>query len=94
VEPLKLTGIIVWDAETHKYASLCPEVNVASMGNTIEEAKAMLLEAAELHVEGAIEDGLSYLRPMPDDIDPRNTSPGDVAEIFSFSVDVAVRAHV
>jgi predicted RNase H-like HicB family nuclease len=82
VEPLKLTGIVVWDEETHKYASLRPELDVASMGRTVEDAKEMLLEAATLHIEVAIEDGLPYLRQMPAGDDPRNMSPGEVVEVF------------
>jgi predicted RNase H-like HicB family nuclease len=33
------------------YASVCPELVVASCGDTIEEARAMLVEAIELTLE-------------------------------------------
>jgi predicted RNase H-like HicB family nuclease len=85
------TGIIV--KENQVYSSLCPELDVASVGATPEEAKAMLLEAAALHLEGTIEDGLPYLRPVPGDEDPRQTAPETIIELFRFKVDVAVRAY-
>ena len=66
---------------------------MASFGATPEEAKANLLEAATLHIEGAIEDGLPYLRPIPADADPRSMALGAVQEEFRFKVDVAVRAY-
>lgn len=66
---LTFTGILIRGEEG--YSSLCPELDVASMGDTPEEAKANLLEAATLHIEGAIEDGLPYLRPVPKEDDPR-----------------------
>ena len=85
------TGIIVKDDD--RYSSLCPELDVASFGATPEEAKAMLLEAATLHIEGAIEDGLPYLRPVPVDSDPRTGAPDTVHQVFRFKVDVAVRVY-
>ena len=85
------TGILIKEQEG--YSSLCPELDVASVGSTPDEAKAMLLEAATLHIEGAIEDGLPYLRPVPAQDDPRQIAPDTIAEIFRFKVDVAVHAH-
>ncbi len=85
------TGIIVKEGD--QYSSLCPELDVASFGATPEEAKANLLEAATLHIEGAIEDGLPYLRPIPADADPRSMALDTVQEEFRFKVDVAVRAY-
>ena len=91
MDMFRFTGIIV--REGQGYSSLCPELDVASFGETLDEAKARLLEAATLHMEGAIEDGLPYLRPVPADADPRNTTPDTVQEVFRFQVDVAVRAY-
>ena len=92
VDTFTFTGIIIREEEG--YSSLCPELDVASVGNTPEEAKAMLLEAATLHIEGAIEDGMPYLRPIPSADDPRSATPGSNTEVFRFHVDVAVHAHV
>lgn len=85
------TGIIL--KENQVYSSLCPELDVASVGDTPEAAKAMLLEAAILHLEGTIEDGLPYLRPVPEAEDPRQIAPETVVEVFHFKVDVAVHAY-
>lgn len=42
----QLTAII--EREENGYVSLCPELDIASQGNTIEEAKRNLQEALEL----------------------------------------------
>ena len=85
------TGIIVRDASM--YAALCPELDVASAGDTVDEARVMLLEAVTLHLEGAFEDGLPSLRPVPVAEDPRVAAPEAIVETFRFRVDVAVHAY-
>lgn len=45
------TAII--EKEEEAYVALCPELDVASQGNTIEEAKNNLQEAIELLLEHA-----------------------------------------
>ena len=45
----QLTGII--EGENDGYVALCPEVDVASQGNTVDEARANLKEALELFFE-------------------------------------------
>jgi predicted RNase H-like HicB family nuclease len=85
------TGIVI--QEDQGYSSLCPELDVASAGDTPDQAREMLLEAAVLHLEGAIEDGIPYLRPIPVDADPRHNASGKVVQIFTFKVDVAVHAY-
>ncbi len=47
----QLTAII--EREGKEYVSLCPELDIASQGNTIEEAKNNLQEALELFFECA-----------------------------------------
>ena len=47
----ELTAIIERDGDG--YVSLCPELDVASQGDTIEEARANLIEALELFFEAA-----------------------------------------
>jgi predicted RNase H-like HicB family nuclease len=49
----KFTAIIEREADV--YVSLCPELDIASQGDTIEEAKANLTEAIELFLESADE---------------------------------------
>ncbi len=48
---LKLTAII--NKEEDMYVALCPELDIASQGNTIEEAKDNLKEAVSLFLECA-----------------------------------------
>lgn len=47
----QLTAII--EREDDGYVALCPEVDIASQGNTIEEARRNLCEALELFFETA-----------------------------------------
>jgi predicted RNase H-like HicB family nuclease len=47
----ELTAII--EKEGDGYVALCPELDVASEGDTIEEARANLIEALELFYETA-----------------------------------------
>ena len=47
----QLTAII--EREGHGYVSLCPELDIASQGDTIEEARVNLREALELFFEAA-----------------------------------------
>jgi len=48
---LKLTAII--EREGDVYVSLCPEVDIASQGESVEEARDNLREALELFFEAA-----------------------------------------
>ena len=45
----KLTGII--EREGDGYVALCPELDVASQGNTVDDARKNLQEALELFFE-------------------------------------------
>jgi predicted RNase H-like HicB family nuclease len=49
----QLTAIIERDDDV--YVALCPEVDIASQGRTVEEARANLVEALELFFESADE---------------------------------------
>jgi len=48
---MRLTALI--EREGDGYVALCPEIDVASQGNSIEEARKNLLEALELFFESA-----------------------------------------
>jgi len=50
----RLTAII--EREGDGYVALCPEVDVASQGATVDEARANLQEALELFFEAASEE--------------------------------------
>ena len=49
--PHRLTAII--EREGDSYVSLCPELDIASQGASIEEARANLIEALTLFFEAA-----------------------------------------
>ncbi|HZD40518.1 MAG TPA: type II toxin-antitoxin system HicB family antitoxin [Terriglobales bacterium] len=51
---MRLTALI--EREGDGYVSLCPELDVASQGRTIEEARDNLREALELFLESASRD--------------------------------------
>lgn len=91
MEMFVFTGIL-WKEE-NEFSALCPELDVATQGETSAEARKNLLEAAALHLEGSFEDGLPYLRPVPTEEDPRNSLPAEALEIFKFKVDVAIKAY-
>ena len=46
---LQLTAVIERDGDG--FVSLCPELDIASQGDTIEEARANLVEALDLFLE-------------------------------------------
>ena len=48
---MKLSAII--RRENQGYVSLCPELDIASQGNTVEEARSNLKEALDLFFESA-----------------------------------------
>ena len=50
---LQMTAVI--EREGDGFVSLCPELDIASQGDTIEEARANLVEALELFFEAADE---------------------------------------
>ena len=44
---------VVIEREANQYVSLCPELDIASQGDTVEEARLNLKEALELFFETA-----------------------------------------
>lgn len=54
---MKLTAII--EREGDGYVSLCPELDIASQGSSIEEARDNLREALELFFESASSEEVS-----------------------------------
>ena len=70
---MKLTAVI--EREGNGYVSLCPELDIASQGDTVEEARDNLREALELFFEVA----------SPEEVKQRLHG-----EIFITQVEVAV----
>ena len=54
---IELTAVI--EKEDNVYISLCPELDIASQGETPEDAKSNLIEALELFYETASENEIS-----------------------------------
>ena len=50
-QPLRLTAII--EREDDGFVALCPELDVASQGSSVEDARANLVEALTLFFESA-----------------------------------------
>jgi len=48
---MKLTALIEWEGDG--YVSLCPELDIASQGDTVEASRDNLREAIELFFESA-----------------------------------------
>lgn len=69
----QLTAII--EREDEAYVALCPELDIASQGDTVEAARAHLVEALELFFESA---------------DPTEVARRLHTEVFVTRVDVAV----
>jgi predicted RNase H-like HicB family nuclease len=70
---MQLTAII--EREDDGYVSLCPELGVASQGDTVEQARANLQEAVELWLECA---------------DPSEVAERLHSEVFITRLEVAV----
>ena len=50
-QTLQLTAVI--QREDDAYVALCPELDIASQGGTVEEARENVIEAVELFLESA-----------------------------------------
>jgi predicted RNase H-like HicB family nuclease len=62
--PIKQEFTAIIEREGDGYVSLCPELDIASQGDTVEEAKQNLAEAIELFFEVADSSEVkSRLRP-------------------------------
>lgn len=51
MKPMTFTAVL--EREGDQYSALCPELDVASQGDTVEQALANLREAVELFLECA-----------------------------------------
>ncbi len=88
---LVFSGLVV--REGKGFYALCPELDVASQGETEREAKSMLREAVTGYLETCIESNLPFLRPVPESEDPRRTDAENVVDTFRIRVDLAVKVH-
>jgi predicted RNase H-like HicB family nuclease len=79
-QSLHLTAVI--EREGDGFVSFCPELDVASQGDTIEEARANLVEAVELFLEVADESEISARMSRK----PREPSPAASVEPLGYAV--------
>ena len=75
--PVKATGQLtaIIEREADSYVALCPELDIASQGETVETARRNLIEALELFFESA---------------DPTEVARRLHSEVFITSVEVVV----
>lgn len=74
------------------FVSLCLDLDLASQGRSVREAKKMLAEAVSLYLETCFEDNVPYVRPVPREEDPRLKPPDNLVGIFPLKVDFRVHA--
>jgi predicted RNase H-like HicB family nuclease len=91
ISRLVFTGVIV--SEEDGYSALCVDLDIASEGETIDEAKKNLFEAVTLYIESALESNLPIIRPVPAEENPLHLRPKDIAEKFNIKVNLQVHAH-
>jgi predicted RNase H-like HicB family nuclease len=58
------TAVYEHDPETGYVCASVPALDLATHGRTLEEARAMMREALELHLEGMLEENM----PIPPDV--------------------------
>lgn len=80
--------------ENDGYSSLCLNVDVASEGDTMKEAKMNLKEAVTLYLETSIENNLPIIRPVPEEENPATLRMNDIVEKFFLKVDLSVYIYV
>jgi len=88
---LVFTGVVVKEADG--YSALCSDLDVASEGQTIDEAKKNLFEAVTLYIESALESNLPIIRPVPAEENPLSARREDAVEKFNIKVNLQVHAH-
>lgn len=88
---LVFTGILT--KEDNSISALCLELDVASEGKTLTEAKNNLIEAVTLYIESAVENNLPILRPIPEEDNPLIKTPQKILEKFLLKINFLVLAH-
>lgn len=74
------------------YVSICLDLDVASQGRTVRQARQMLAEAVALYLESCFENNIPPLRPVPRSEDPRYQPSPALVEVFSLKADFSVHA--
>jgi predicted RNase H-like HicB family nuclease len=71
---VRLTAVI--EPEDDGYVALCPELDIASQGDTVDEAREMLIEAVQGWFATASEDEITCRVPAEILIEPLELSVG------------------
>ncbi len=91
-EVFRFTGVVLREGEM--FVALCLDLDVASQGSSVEEAKSNLLEAVSLYLETAIESNLPVIRPVPVEENPLLTEDRErVVDVFDVRVDLTLSAY-
>lgn len=85
------TGVLI--KENNGISALCLELDVASEGESVSEAKKNLFEAVSLYIESAVENNLPILRPVPEQDNPLKTNPDKILEKFSLKINFTVHTY-
>jgi len=85
------TGVLI--KENNGISALCLELDVASEGESVSEAKKNLFEAVSLYIESAVENNLPILRPVPEQDNPLKTNPDKILEKFSLKINFTVNTY-
>ncbi len=88
---LVFTGYLL--QEDNGFSAICTDVDVASDGDSPEDAKKNLMEAIELYIESAIENNLPVLRPIPPCDNPILNRASDIVHSFPMKVNLEVNIH-
>ncbi len=75
------------------YSSLCIDLNVASQGETLIEAKSMLVEAVEGYIEVCIEKTLPFLRKIADIDNPEFIDSENIVERFKIKTELKIHSY-
>jgi predicted RNase H-like HicB family nuclease len=87
----KFKSIILKDED--RYNALCLDVDVASDGSTLSEAKSNLQEAVLLYIESAIENNLPIIRPVPNEENPLILRENDIVETYTLKINFKVEVY-
>lgn len=75
------------------FSSLCLDLNVASEGDTVLEAKDNLIEAVNGYIELSLENNLPILRPVSKDLNPYFNYPEDIVDEFTIKSDLNIKTY-
>lgn len=92
MKKLELTCVVTKD-NGEDYCSLCLELNVASQGSTVPEARRMLKEAVLLYVETSLEENLPIMRPVSPEDNPLISEKDKVKDVFKMVVSLKTKAN-